>query len=320
MKHSKREKNGDVDVIKNPSFFKDIKKNIWLYLLILPCILFIILFKYIPMGGIAIAFQDFNPLKGLFGSEFIGLDNFKYFFRGSQWLQITFNTLWLNVLFIVTGTVASVAIAVMITELGKNAFIKVSQSVMIFPNFISWAVVAMFAQAFIGSDGGYINQLIEFFHGTPISFYSEPDVWPAIFVIIRIWKGAGYGAIIYMAAIVGIDTSVYEAAKIDGASRMQCIFRITLPLLKDTIILLTILNVGSIFYGDFGMIYTLVGDNSILFPTTDVIDTYVFRSIRTSGSMGMSAAVGLYQSLIGFILVIVTNKIAKKFSPESAIF
>ena len=295
-------------------------QNFWLYMLIVPCILFAIIFKYLPMVGIVIAFQDYNPIKGMFGSEFVGLDNFKYFFRGSQWLQITFNTLYLNVLFIVTGTIASIAIAIMITELGKNWFVRLNQSVMIFPNFISYAVVAMFAQAFIGSDDGYVNQWIEMFGGTPISFYSEPGVWPLILVIIRIWKGAGYGAIVYMAAIVGIDNGVYEAARIDGASRMQTIFRITLPMLKDTVILLTLLSVGNIFYGDFGMIYTLVGDNSMLFETTDVIDTYVFRSIRTSGSMGMSAAVGLYQSLIGFFLVIGVNALAKKFSPESAIF
>ncbi len=305
---------------KKTGFFGEMHQNFWLYMLIVPCILFAIIFKYLPMVGIVIAFQDYNPIKGMFGSEFVGLDNFKYFFRGSQWLQITFNTLYLNVLFIVTGTIASIAIAIMITELGKNWFVRLNQSVMIFPNFISYAVVAMFAQAFIGSDDGYVNQWIEVFGGTPISFYSEPGVWPLILVIIRIWKGAGYGAIVYMAAIVGIDNGVYEAARIDGASRMQTIFRITLPMLKDTVILLTLLSVGNIFYGDFGMIYTLVGDNSMLFETTDVIDTYVFRSIRTSGSMGMSAAVGLYQSLIGFFLVIGVNALAKKFSPESAIF
>lgn len=313
-------KTADITRQKQDGFLTEIRRNFWLYMLAVPAILLTILFKYIPMVGISIAFQDFNPIKGIFGSQFIAFDNFKYFFRGSQWLQITVNTLWLNVLFIITGTIAAVAIAVMLVELGKNLFVRFNQSVMIFPNFISWAVIAMFAQAFVGSDGGYINRWITALGGTPISFYSEPGVWPLIFVVIRIWKGAGFGAIIYMAAIIGIDTGMYEAARIDGASRMQMIFRITLPLLKDTVILLTILSVGSIFYGDFGMIYTLIGDNAILFPTTDVIDTYVFRSIRTSGSMGMSAAVGLYQSLIGFVLVLATNKLAKRYSPDSAIF
>ncbi len=197
---------------------------------------------------------------------------------------------------------------------------RVSQSVMILPNFIGWAVVAMFAQAFIGSDNGYINKLIEFFGGSPLSFYTDPGAWPVIFVIIRIWKGAGFGAIVYIATITGFDNGIYEAARIDGASRMQSIFRITIPMLRDTVILLTILGVGKIFYGDMGMIYTLVGDNSMLFSSTDVIDTYVFRSIRTSGSMGMSAAAGLYQSIIGFLLVVITNRLANRFSPEAAIY
>ena len=306
---------------KKIGFFRELRINGLLYLMALPAILLTLVFKYVPMVGILIAFEDYNPIKGLFGSQFIGLKNFRYFFRGSKWLQITFNTLFLNVLFIITGTVAAVALAIMLTEIGKKLFTRVSQSVMIFPNFISWAVVAMFAQTFISSDGGYINRIIEFFGGSPIGFYSTAGIWPLIFVIIRIWKGAGFGAIIYMAAIMGIDGEIYEAAKIDGASRRQIIARITVPLLKDTIILLTILSIGSIFYGDFGMIYTFVGDNSVLFPTTDVIDTYVFRSLRTSGStMGMSAAVGLYQSLIGFMLVVAANRLAKRFSPQSAIF
>ncbi|MDW7656601.1 MAG: ABC transporter permease subunit [Bacillota bacterium] len=305
---------------KKDRFITEIRKNFWLYMLAVPAILYAIVFKYIPLVGISIAFQDFNPIKGLFGSQFIGLDNFKYFFRGSQWLQITINTLWLNILFIVTGTIAAVSLAIILVELGKNIFVKFNQSVMIFPNFISWVVVAMFVQAFIGSDGGYINRWIQALGGTPISFYTEARAWPVIFVVVRIWKGAGFGAIIYMATILGIDTGMYEAARIDGASRMQAIFRITIPMLKETVILLTILGIGTIFYGDFGMIYTMVGDNSVLFSTTDVIDTYVFRSIRTSGSMGMSAAVGLYQSLIGFLLVIFSNQMAKKYSPDAAIF
>lgn len=301
-------------------FIAEIRRNWGLYLLILPCIIYAIVFKYLPMVGIVIAFEDFNPIKGMFGSKLIGFGNFKYFFRGSKWMQITFNTLWLNTLFIITGTIASIAIAIMLTELGKGLFVRFNQSAMILPNFISYAVVAMFLQAFIGSEGGLINRFLTAIGKDTISFYSNPDVWPLIFVIIRIWKGAGYGAIVYMATIVGIDTEIYESARIDGASRWQIIMKITLPLLKNTVILLTLMSIGNIFYGDFGMIYTIIGDNSMLFPTTDVIDTYVFRSIRTSGSMGMSAAVGLYQSVIGFILVVTVNKIAKKLNPESAIF
>ncbi len=307
-------------LIKKDGFLHEMTRNYWLYLLIFPAILYTVIFKYLPMVGIVIAFEDFNPIKGMFASKWVWFENFRFFFRGSQWMQITFNTLYLNVLFIITGTIAALVVAIVLTELGRSYYVRIAQSVMILPNFISWVVVAMFAQAFIASEGGFINQLLQALGGEPVGFYSTPSVWPAIFVIVRIWKGAGFGAIIYMAVIIGIDPEVKQAAKIDGANRLQEILHITLPALKDTVILLTVLSVGSIFYGDFGMIYTFVGDNSMLFPTTDVIDTYVFRSIRTSGSMGMSAAVGLYQSLIGFILVIGTNAAVKKINPDAAIF
>ncbi len=301
-------------------FIYEITHNALLYLLVTPAILYTIIFKYLPMAGIVIAFQNYNPLKGITGSELIGFKNFRFFFRGSQWLSITFNTIFLNSVFIITGTIATIAIAVIMTELSKGLYVRFAQSAMILPNFLAWAVVAMFAQVFIGSEGGVINKLIEALGGEGIGFYSTSSVWPGIFVIVRIWKGAGFGAIVYMAAIMGIDTEIYEAAMLDGASRMQRIFRITIPLLKDTVILLTILNVGSIFVGDFGMIYTFIGDNTMLYSTTDVIDTYVFRSLRSHGSMGMSAAVGLYQSVFNFLFVVVTNAIAKKLNPQSAIF
>ena len=305
---------------RKPGFFHEMHKNALLYALALPAIMYALVFKYIPIAGLTIAFQDFNPLKGLFGSRLVGFDNFKFFFRGSAWLSITINTLYLNALFIITGTVTSVILAIMITELGKGMFVKINQSLMIFPHFISFVVVAMFAQAFIGTDNGYINGLLKFLGLKPISFYMSPKIWPAVLVIIKIWKEAGYGAIIYIAAIVGIDRGIYEAARIDGASRLQVIFRITIPLLKDTVILLTILNVGKIFYGDFGMIYALVGNNSLLFSTTDIIDTYVFRSVLSSGSFGMTAAIGLYQSVIGFILVVTTNQMVRRYNPDAAIF
>ena len=318
MRHTASQ--GGAIVRTKKGFLYEIRTNYGLYLLITPAILFALVFKYLPMAGIVIAFEDYNPIKGLFGSQFSGFDNFKFFFRGSQWFSVTFNTLYLNTLFIITGTIASVAIAIIMTELGKNTYVRVTQSIMILPNFIAWAVVAMFTQAFIGSEGGLINSIITALGGESIGFYSTPSVWPGIFVIVRIWKGAGFGAIVYMAAIMGIDTDIYTAAKIDGAGRLQSIFLITIPLLKDTVILLTLLSVGGIFYGDFGMIYTFVGDNTLLYSTTDVIDTYVFRALRTFGSMGMSAAAGLYQSVFGFIFVVGANSLAKKLNSGMGIF
>jgi len=300
-------------------FLYEISHHWMLYAFTLPALCYLLVFKYVPMVGTVIAFQKFNPMQGLFGSPFVGLENFKFFFRGSSWQSVTFNTFYLNVLFIVTGTVASIFIAIAMTELKKGAYVRISQSVMILPNFLSWVVVALFSIAFMGSNG-VINRVLAALNMSTVPFYNEPGVWPGAFVIIRIWKGAGFGAVVYMAAITGMDTEIYEAATIDGASQLQRIWHITLPLLKDTVILMTLLAIGGIFYGDFAMIYAFIGDTAKLYPTTDVIDTYVFRALRTSTNMGMSAAVGLYQSFIGFILVITTNTIIKKVNPESAIF
>jgi putative aldouronate transport system permease protein len=301
-------------------FIREIKINKFLYLLTLPGVLFLIVFHYIPMAGIVIAFQKFNPLEGIFNSPFVGFDNFKFFFQGKNWMDITFNTFYLNILFTITGTIASVFISIMVSENNGKIFKKSTQSLMILPNFVSWAIVAMFSVTLFSSDMGIINQFLRFMKLEDIKFYNDANIWPTILVIMRIWKGAGFGAIVYIATITGFDQSMYEAALIDGASRFQCIFKITIPLLLNTIIIMTILGIGNIFRGDFGMIYTLVGDNNLLFKTTDVIDTYVYRSLRSSGEMGMSAAVGLYQSVLGFLMVIISNAIAKKYSAESAIF
>jgi putative aldouronate transport system permease protein len=302
------------------SFFYELLRNKFMYALALPGIIWFFVFAYLPIGGIVIAFQDFNVMKGIMGSKFVGFKNFEFFFRSSDWIKVVTNTVYLNILFIVIGTIAAVAIAIMVTEIGGNTFKKVTQSVMIFPNFLSWTVVAMFMTAFVATDGGFINQILGVFGIAPISFLSSPQYWPAILVLLKIWHGAGFGSIIYMATIAGINPEIYESAAMDGASRWQKIRFITLPLLKPTIILLTILAVGGIFNGDFGLIYAIIGRNPMLYPTTDVIDTYVFRALMDLGDMGMSAAVGFLQSFIGFVLVITVNAVAKKAAPDSAIF
>lgn len=297
----------------------DVVKNYGSYLLLLPSLLFIVIFAYIPMVGVLIAFEEYDPIAGILNSEWSGFDNFKFFFSSSDWLQVTLNTLYLNFLFIVTGTVASIFIAIMMSELGKGIFVKVTQTFMTLPNFVSWATVALFSVAFFSTEG-IINNAVTAMGGSAIPFYSSPDVWPLAFVIIRLWKGAGWGAIVYMAAILGIDQSIYEAARIDGAGKTRCIFSITLPLIKNIVILMFIMSIGSIFKGDFGMIYPFIGDNTLLYPTTDVIDTYVFRALRSFTNYGRTAAVGLYQSVMGFVLVLFANWLAKRYAPESAIF
>ena len=258
-------------------------------------------------------------MAGFFGSPWVGWDNFRFFFESGEWVQVTLNTLYLNALFIITGTLMSILIAIVMSELKNKLFTKSMQTLMTLPNFVSWATVALFSVAFFEPEG-IINKIISAFGGTPIDFYSDPDVWVGIFVIIRAWKSAGWNAIIYMAAILGIDREMYEAARIDGASKLRCIFTITLPLIKNTIVLMTIMAVGGIFRGDFGMIYPFIKDNTMLFPTTDVIDTYVYRALRSFTNYGRTAAVGLYQSVMGFALVILSNKLAKRYAPESAIF
>ncbi|BBH24216.1 sugar ABC transporter permease [Paenibacillus baekrokdamisoli] len=306
-------------VIKHKGL-RDLVTNRYLYALAIPAVIFSVIFAYLPMIGVLIAFQDFNPIKGIWHSEWIGMKNFVFFFRGQDWLIITSNTVLFNVMFIITGTILALTLAIMLTELGKNIGVRVMQSVMILPNFISWPIVGLFSVAFFTADTGVINHFLTSMGMNTIDFYTDDKVWPVILVLFNLWKTAGFGAIVYMAAIVGIDKEMYEAARIDGASRFQSIFRITIPMLKSTIVMLFLLSLGNIFGGNLDMIYSLVGDNTFLTSRTDTIDTYVFRALRTTGSFGMTQAIALFQSLVGFILVITANKVAGKLDKESALF
>ena len=303
-------------------FLFEIKSHWMLYLMTVPGIIFFFIFSYIPMGGLVMAFQNFNLVKGIFGSEFGGLNNFKFLLADGTrqtLMRVIFNTLYLNVLFIFFSTVVSVALAVIFNEVRNKKVKKVTQTLSILPYFVSWAVIALFLEGFLKADGGMLSTFLAQ-HGINISFYSDAGPWRVILVIMKIWQGAGYGAIVYIATITGMDPGIYEAAEIDGANRIQQIWYLTLPMLKPTIILMTLFSVGRIFYGDFGMIYGLVQDNSLLYATTDVIDTYVYRMLRQLNNYGMSTAVGLVQSVLGFVFVYIANKLARKFEPDSAIF
>jgi putative aldouronate transport system permease protein len=316
----------DSKVIKKhkKTFISEMKQNFYLYLLVLPGILYFVIFKYLPMVGIIVAFQNFNVIKGIFKSEFVGLKNFEYFFTSKDWLTVTWNTVFLNLLFLLTGLFFSILIAIALSEISSKYFKKVTQSVVILPNFISWTLVSMFVFALLSTDIGFINSVLKAVGfmkaGQEINFYSNPALWTGILIVLRIWKTAGFGSVVYLAAIAGIDQEIYEAAKIDGASRMQCITKITLPQLRTTAVLLTLFGIGSIFHGDLGMIYAIVGDNPNLYDTTDVIDTYVFRMLRQMNDISMSTAIGLYQSFVGLLIVYITNFIAKKYDSDSAIF
>ncbi|WP_162833916.1 ABC transporter permease [Paenibacillus maysiensis] len=305
---------------KTDSWLGEIHKNFFLYLMTLPGILLLLVFSYLPMAGIVIAFQNFNPVKGITGSEFVGLKNFEFFFQSNEMIRVIFNTLFLNTLFIVCGMLASVAIAVMLSELGGKWFKRTIQTIVTLPNFLSWTVIAMFVTALLSSETGMLNKALALFGIAPISYFNEAAMWPMILVLIKLWQGAGFGSIIYLATISGINPDIYESASIDGASRWQKIRHITLPLLKPTMILMLLLAMGGIFYGDFGMIFAIVGRNVALYSTTDVIDTYVYRALMDLGDMSMAAAVGVFQSVIGLIFVVTANQVARKFSPDSALF
>ena len=294
-------------------------KNKMLYLMTLPAIIWVFIFCYIPMYGILIAFKDFNFKKGIWGSQWVGLKNFQFLFNYKGVGQIFFNTIFLNILFIITGTIFSVGLALVFVEIKNKVYNKVVQTIAIFPHFVSWTVAAMFLSGIIGGSGTLTQWIVDRGAADP-NFYGNASWWPLILVMLKIWQGAGYGTIVYVAAITGFDQGMYEAARIDGATRLQTITRITLPLLKPTIIMLTIMSVGKIFSGDFGMIYALVGDNSQLYATTDVIDTFVYRALRQLNNMGMSTATSLFQSIVGLVLVFTTNAIAKRVEPDSAIF
>ncbi|WP_413238520.1 ABC transporter permease [Paenibacillus sp. 1P07SE] len=309
---------------KKKGFLANVKQNFYLYVLVFPGLIYFVVFKYLPMIGLVIAFQDFNTVKGFFRSKFVGLKNFEYFFTSKDWLIVTWNTLYLNLLFLFTGLFFSILIALVLSEIGSRYFKKVTQSVVILPNFISWTLVSMFVFALLSTDVGFINSILKSLgyiqDGEEINFYANPDLWAGILVVLKIWKTAGFGSVIYLAAIAGMDQEIYEAAKIDGASRMQCITKITLPQLRSTAVLLTLFGIGGIFHGDLGMIYAIVGDNPYLYDSTDVIDTYVFRMLRQMNEMSMSTAIGLYQSVVGFAIVYITNYFAKKYDSDSAIF
>ena len=298
---------------------KELWKNKVLYAMMLPGIVWTIIFAYVPMLGLIIAFKNFDYSLGIIKSKWIGLGNFKFLFNNKDLIQITWNTVFLNLLFLFFTTASSVVLAILFTEIKSKKVKRISQSISILPYFISWAVVSMFLQGFL-NDKGLINQLIVNMGGEKISFYSESQYWPIILIILRIWQGAGFGTVVYIATITGFDSGIFEAARIDGANKFQIIGKITLPLLKSTIILLTLMGIGNIFRGDFGMIYALVGDNSLLYKTTDVIDTYVYRALRNNPNLGFSTAVSFYQSIVGFVIVFISNKITKKFDPDSALF
>lgn len=306
---------------KRMSLMQEIRKKWFFYLIPIPGILCLILFSYLPMAGLYVVFERYTYQGGLFGSEFVGLQNFKFFFMNiDNAIRATRNTLVINGLSIVIGVVVNVGLAIMLNEINAKRYRKITQSVMLFPYFISWIVVGMVALALLDEDTGMINSIISALGGTPVDWYSNPDYWWPIMIFTTVWKGAGYGSIIYFCALTGFDQSLYEAAEIDGAGRWQRIRRITIPLLKPTVIIMFLLNVGGILAGGVDQIMGMTSLNPFLLETTDTIATFVYRSAIQNGQFESASAITLYQSMFGFLLVMGANLLVKKVDPDYALF
>lgn len=309
---------------KKGSRLKRLKANKELLFLTIPGTIWFLIFAYLPMFGIIIAFKDWKIHGGFFeslvNSKWVGLDNFKFLFASTDAWLITRNTVLYNIVFIVLGIVLPVTLAILLKELLNKKLSKFYQSAMFLPYFLSWVVVSYCLFAFLSPEKGYVNAILEKMGNSGISWYTEPKYWVFIIIFMSQWKGIGYGTVVYLASICGIDKSYYEAAMIDGASKWQQIKYITIPLLKPVLIIMFITAVGGMFRADFGLFYQLPKNSGALYPVTNVIDTYVYRGLTNLGNIGMSSAAALYQSFVGLILILVTNGIVRKVDNENAFF
>ncbi len=304
---------------KKHRFLKQLKANHQLLIMMTPALLMAIIFSYIPMGGIIIAFKRYNFQLGVFKSPWVGFANFRFLIISHKLWELTRNTLLYNIVFIAVGLCFELTLAIMLNEMRLLKFKKITQSFMFLPHFISWVVAATIMMNLFG-DNGVVNGIVKSLTGEKWNLYSHTKIWPIVMVAMKVWKSAGYGSVVYLAAIVGISPEIYEAAKIDGANIWQRIFRITIPVLRPTIIIMMLLAVGGIFRGDFGMFYQLVGNNQLLLKTSDILDTYIYRSMMSNSNMGQTAAAGLYQSVLCFITINVFNFIVKKIEPDYSLY
>ena len=304
------------------SFFHELSQKKLLYFMALPGILVLLMFCYVPMAGIYIAFTDYNVQDGIFGSRFVGLENFSFFFTdgGRAW-RVTCNTVIQNFYYIIAGLFFQIGIALCINEIKNRTYKRLTQSMMFFPYFLSWVVIGAIVYSLFSSDVGVVNTFLKSLGLEPIRWYAENQYWRSILVGTNIWKWSAYGSIVYLATMSNIDPSYYEAAVVDGATRFQQLRHITLPFLVPTAVVLTLFAIGRIFYGDFGMVYGVIGrDNGIILETTEVIDVYVFTATRSALGYATASTIGVYQSVMGLILILISNHFAKKINDGNALF
>jgi len=303
-----------------PAILYDIRKNKSLLLMVLPAVCFFVLFSYVPMGGIVLAFKNLDYSLGIFKSPWVGFENFTFFFQSGKAFLVTRNTVLYNTAFICVNTVLNLTVAILLSEMSSRLFKKAAQTMLLLPYFVSWVVVSAILYNLLNYEYGILNTFLTTLGFQAVDVYGNPGVWKYILVALNAWKDVGYGSIVYLAAIMGIDREIYEAAEIDGATAFKKIFHITLPSLRPTIIILILLAIGNIFRGNFGMFYQVIGNNGTLFNATDVIDTFVFRSLIQTREYGMSAAAGFYQSVLCFVILMLSNTIVKKIDPDYALF
>lgn len=297
------------------------KRVLPFYILVLPGLIYLIIDKYIPMFGILIAFKKLNFMKGIWGSDWCGFDNFKFLFKSNEAWIITRNTILYNVAFFIVGTIISVILAILINEIRSKIASKVYQTTVLLPYLMSWVVISYIVYAYLSADTGlFNNSILEPLGKEAIAWYQNPKFWPYILIFVNTWKVVGYNMIIYLSSIVGISQDYYEAARLDGATKWQQITKITLPLLKSTVLTLMLLAIGMIFRSDFGLFYQIPRNSGVLYPVTRTIDVYVYQALMKNSDFGMSSAASVYQSIVGFVLIILSNKLIKSKNPDSAIF
>lgn len=305
---------------KEKNLKKRLIRYIPLYIMALPGLLYLFINNYMPLPGLVLAFKKYNAKKGIFGSKNVGFKNFKYLFATKDAFVITRNTILYNIVFIIVNTILAVFVAILLAEI-TSKLKRIYQIIILLPFMISMVIVSYLVFGFLSNDNGFINNTILAALGKePIQWYMQKQYWPFILVFVNAWKVIGYNCIIYLSTILGIDRSIYESASIDGAGKWTQIGKITIPLLKPTIIMMTLLAVGRIFYSDFGLFYQVPQNQGALFAVTNTIDTYVYRGLLELGDMSMASAAGLYQSVVGFIFILTANIIVRRLDPDSALF
>ncbi len=305
---------------KFQKFAQGCRRHYVLFLMCLPAILFFIAFHYMPLPGLYVAFVKYNYGKGIFGSKFVGLDNFRFLFTSGRLWVLTRNTVLYNLAFLLLDNIVAVFMAILINEITHRWFKKVSQTIMLLPYFISAVLVGLLVYNIFNFEYGFVNRLLKVMNMEPWAPYQDAKVWPFLIILIQLWQVTGYNTVVYFAAIMGIDSETIEAARIDGVNAFQRIRYVVLPMLKPTFIILILFALGGIVRGNFGLFYNIVGRNSLLYSTTDIIETYVYRATMTDFNFSTASAVGFYQSIIGFVIVMVVNKIIKTIEPEYSLF